>query len=138
MNNIRELQNIQNEQDVKKNIYGYSDKDYAKFKKYGWLMLLSFGLTYLFFYNGRQNINLVMTQMADGLGSSTAALGVVSSALFWCYAFGQLINGRLGAYFGYKRFMMFGIVASAIINVIISFQNSIQIIAVLWGLNGFF
>ena len=97
-----------------------------------------FPLTYLFFYNGRQNINLVMTQMADGLGSSTAALGVVSSALFWSYAFGQLINGRLGAYFGYKRFMMFGIIASAAINVIISFQNSIPIIAVLWGLNGFF
>ena len=101
-------------------------------------MLLSFGITYLFFYNGRQNINLVMTQMAEGLGSTTAALGVVSSALFWCYAFGQLINGRLGAFFGYKRFMMFGIIASAIINVIISFQHSIPVIAVLWGLNGFF
>ena len=121
-----------------KNTYGYSEKDYAKFKKYGWLMLLSFGLTYLFFYNGRQNINLVMTQMAENLGSKTAALGVVSSALFWCYAFGQLVNGRLGAYFGYKRFMMFGIAASAIINVVISFQSSITVIAILWGLNGFF
>ncbi len=122
----------------RKNMYGYNEKDYAKFKKHAWLMLLSFGLMYLFFYNGRQNINLVMTQMAEGLGSSTAALGVVSSALFWCYAFGQLINGRLGAYFGYKRFMMFGIIASAIINIIISFQSSIPVIAVLWGINGFF
>ncbi|MBO5200196.1 MAG: MFS transporter [Clostridia bacterium] len=109
-----------------------------KFKRYAWLVLLSFGFTYLFFYNGRQNINLVMTQMAEELGSTTAALGVVSSALFWCYAFGQLINGRLGAHFGYKRFMMFGIVASAVINVIISFQHSIPVIAVLWGLNGYF
>ena len=117
--------------------YGYNQKDYAKFKKYAWLMLLSFGLTYMFFYNGRQNINLVMTQMAEGLGSTTAAMGVVSSALFWCYAFGQLINGRLGAYFGYKRFMMFGVAASAVLNVIISFQSSIPVIAVLWGLNGF-
>ena len=121
-----------------KETYGYSKTDYAKFKKYAWFMLISFGLTYLFFYNGRQNINLVMTQMAEGLGSTTAALGVVSSALFWCYAFGQLISGRLGAYFGYKRFMMFGIVASAIINVVISFQSSIPVIAILWGLNGFF
>lgn len=121
-----------------KNTYGYSQTDYRKFKKYCWLILLSFGITYLFFYNGRQNINLVMTQMAEGLGSTTAALGVVSSSLFWCYAFGQLINGRLGAYFGYKRFMMFGIAASAVINIIISFQSSIPVIAVLWGLNGFF
>lgn len=118
--------------------FGYSEKEYVKFKHYAWLMMLSFGITYLFFYNGRQNINLVMTQMAQELGSSTATLGVVTSALFWCYAFGQLINGRLGAFFGYKRFMMFGIAASAIINVIISFQHSIPVIAVLWGLNGFF
>ena len=120
-----------------KNMYGYSASDYARFKEFAWKMLLSFGLTYLFFYNGRQNINLVMTEMAEGLGSSTAAMGVVSSALFWCYAFGQLINGRLGAYFGYKRFMMFGVAASALLNVIISFQHSIPVIAVLWGLNGF-
>ncbi len=111
---------------------------FKKFKQYAWLILLSFGFMYLFFYNGRQNINLVMTQMADDLGSTTSALGIVSSSLFWCYAFGQLINGRLGAFFGYKRFMIVGVVASAIINVIISFQHSIPVIAILWGLNGFF
>ena len=109
-----------------------------KFKKIAWLTLLSFGFTYLFFYNGRQNINLVMKQMADELGSSTAALGVVSSALFWCYAIGQLINGRLGSVLGYKRFIIFGVVASAVLNVVISFQHSIPVIAVLWGLNGYF
>ena len=122
---------------MKKAIYGYTEREYKKFSKYAWLMLLSFGLTYLFFYNGRQNINLVMTQMADELNSSTAAMGVVSSSLFWCYAFGQLINGRLGACLGYKRLMMVGVFFSAILNVIISFQQSISVIAVLWGLNGF-
>lgn len=110
----------------------------ARFKRMAWLVLLSFGFMYLFFYNGRQNINLVMSQMATELGSDTTALGVVSSALFWCYAFGQLINGRLGAFFGYKRFMAIGVVCSAVLNVIISFQHSIPVIAVLWGLNGFF
>lgn len=120
-----------------RNTYGYSEADYGKFKAYAWKMLLSFGLTYMFFYNGRQNINLVMTQMAEGLGSTTAAMGVVSSSLFWCYAFGQLVNGRLGAFFGYKRFMMFGVAASALLNVIISFQHSIPVIAALWGLNGY-
>lgn len=119
------------------NLYGYTPEDYKKFKSWAWKVLLSFGLTYMFFYNGRQNINLVMTQMAEALGSTTAAMGVVSSALFWCYAFGQLVNGRLGAYFGYKRYMIIGVFASAVLNVIISFQNSIPVIAILWGLNGF-
>lgn len=123
---------------LKENTASGTGAKLQKLKKYAWLVLLSFGFMYLFFYNGRQNINLVMTQMAEGLGSSTAALGAVSSALFWCYAFGQLINGRLGAFFGYKRFMIIGVVASAILNVLISFQHSITVIAVLWGLNGFF
>lgn len=123
---------------LKEKTASFSDAKLQKFKKYAWLVLLSFGFMYLFFYNGRQNINLVMTQMAEDLGSSTAALGAVSSALFWCYAFGQLINGRLGAFFGYKRFMLIGVIASAVLNVVISFQHSIPVITVLWGLNGFF
>jgi len=123
---------------VKENyLYGYTQSEYSKFKNYAWKMLLSFGLTYTFFYNGRQNINLVMDLMKEEFGSTAGAIGVVTSAFFWCYAFGQLINGRLGAYFGYKKFMFFGVLTSAILNVVISFQHNIYVIALLWGLNGF-
>ena len=107
-------------------------------KRYAWEMLLSFGIIYLFFYNGRQNISLVMTQMAEDFGTTTTAIGVISSSLFWCYAFGQLVNGRLGAYFGYKKFMVIGTIMSAVMNVLISFQSSILVISILWGLNGYF
>ena len=117
--------------------YGYNSEDFARFKKYAWLMLLSFGFTYLFFYNGRQNINLVMPLMKEAFKSDLGTIGVVSSALFWCYAFGQLVSGRLGSYFGYKKLMIFGVISSAILNVIISFQQSLIVIAILWGLNGF-
>ena len=119
-----------------------ADHRVDRLKKHAWLVLLSFGLMYLFFYNGRQNINLVKEAMEADLVSADAAFnstfGIIASSLFWCYAFGQLINGRLGALFGYKRFMIVGVVASAILNVVISFQHSIPVIAVLWGLNGFF
>jgi len=118
-------------------MYGYSKPEYSKFKKYAWLTLLSFGLTYLFFYNGRQNINLVMPLMKEAFASDLGTIGVVSSALFWCYAFGQLVSGRLGSFFGYKKLMIFGVVSSAVLNVAISFQNNLWVIAVLWGLNGF-
>jgi len=120
-----------------KKMYGYNATDFAKFKKYAWLMLLSFGFTYLFFYNGRQNINLVMPLLKEHFASDLGTIGVVSSALFWCYAFGQLVSGRLGSYFGYKKLMIFGVVASAVLNVAISFMNNLVVIAILWGLNGF-
>lgn len=119
------------------NNYGYTEQQYKRFRSSAWKMLISFGLTYLFFYNGRQNINLVLSTMAESLGSTTAAMGIVSSSLFWCYAFGQLVNGRLGAYFGYKPFMMLGVAGSALLNILISFQHSIPVIALLWGLNGY-
>ncbi len=126
-------------------MYGYTTEEFKKFKKYAWLMLLSFSLLYLFFYNGRQNINLVKTDMAEAFGffladgkPDIAPIGVVSSALFWCYAFGQLVSGRIGAYFGYKKVMCVGVMASAILNVALSFANNIPLIAILWGLNGFF
>lgn len=117
--------------------YGYNSVEFKKFKKYAWLMLLSFGFTYLFFYNGRQNINLVLPLMKEEFQSDLGTLGVVSSALFWCYAFGQLVSGRLGSWFGYKKLMIFGVVASAILNVLISFQQDLWVVAILWGLNGF-
>lgn len=122
---------------MEKYTYGYNAKDFQKFKKHAWLMLLSFGLTYLFFYNGRQNINLVLPLMKQEFQSDLGTLGVVSSALFWCYAFGQLVSGRLGSYFGYKKLMIFGVSASAVLNLLISFQSDLWLIAVLWGLNGF-
>ena len=47
-------------QPKEKSTYGYSGQEFKKFQKHAWLVLLSFGFTYLFFYNGRQNINLVI------------------------------------------------------------------------------
>ena len=117
--------------------YGYTREEYRKFTKHAWLVLLSFGFTYLFFYNGRQNINLVLPLMRQEFQSDLGVLGVVSSALFWCYAFGQLVSGRLGSIIGYKKLMLSGVAASAVLNVAISFQSNLWVVAVLWGLNGF-
>lgn len=65
--------------------FGYTQEEYKKFTKYAWLMLISFGLAYLFFYNGRQNINLVLTQMGDDLGAAvqSALFGFVIEYLGW-------------------------------------------------------
>ena len=117
--------------------YGYSPSDYSKFKKYANYMLFGFGLTYMFFYNGRQNMSLVLSDLAESFGTTKAAVGFISSSLFWCYGFGHLFSGRLGEVFGNKKFMIVGIIVSAIVNLLISFQNSLVMIAILWGVNGF-
>ena len=64
--------------------YGYSPSDYSKFKKYANYMLFGFGLTYMFFYNGRQNMSLVLSSLAESFGTTKAAVGFISSSLFFC------------------------------------------------------
>lgn len=125
------------EKEKKKEMYGYSQSDYQKFKKYAAYMLVGFSIMYLFFYNGRQNMNLAIPLMTEELNATNAEIGMVSSALFWCYGFGHLFSGRLGEIVGNKRFILWGVIMSALLNFIISFQASLVVIAILWGVNGF-
>lgn len=125
------------EKDKNMKTYGYNQKDYQKFKKYATYMLIGFSIMYLFFYNGRQNMNLAIPLMTEELNATNAEIGMVSSALFWCYGFGHLFSGRLGEIVGNKRFIFWGVVLSAVLNLIISFQASLVVIAILWGVNGF-
>lgn len=117
--------------------YEYGDADYCKFRRYASIMLWGFVIMYLFFYNGRQNINLAMPLMMEDLNVSNAQMGIVTSALFWCYGFGHLFSGRLGEMIGNKSYMVVGAIVSVVLNVLISFQSSLIFIAILWGLNGF-
>lgn len=121
----------------KKECYGYSPEEYQKFKKHALYMLIGFSIMYLFFYNGRQNMSLAIPLMTKELNASNAEIGMVTSALFWCYGFGHLFSGRLGEIIGNKRYIFWGVVLSALLNFFISFQSSLIVIAVLWGVNGF-
>ena len=124
--------------------YGYNSADFKKFMRLAWTVLLSFGLMYMFFYNGRQNINLVKTDVAGFFGffkadgtPDTHGISLITQSLFWSYALGQLVNGRIGSAVGCKRYMTIGVIISCICNVAISFVSEIWMFAVLWGINGF-
>ena len=82
-------------------------------------------------------MNLAIPLMTEDLNASNSEIGMVSSALFWCYGFGHLFSGRLGEIVGNKKFILWGVILSAALNLIISFQTSLIVIAILWGVNGF-
>lgn len=120
------------------NMLGYTPEQFKKFKKYAWAALLGFSLLYCFVYSGRLNMGLVISAMEQEEGWSSGALGITTAILFWTYGMGHLFNGRLGEIFGVNRFIIAGVILTAAANVLISFQSSIIIIAVLWGFNGYF
>lgn len=120
------------------NMLGYSPEDFAVYKKNALKVLWGFSILYCFLYCARLNLGLSISAMIEQTSWTEADLGILSAIFFWTYGMGHLFNGRLGEIFGVNRFIIAGVILSAAANVLISFQASLIVIAVLWGLNGYF
>ena len=120
------------------NMLGYSPEDFAIFKRNAWKVLWGFSILYCFLYCARLNLGLSIGAMVEQTSWTEEDLGILSAIFFWTYGMGHLFNGRLGEIFGVNRFIVTGVFLSAAANVLISFQASLMVIAVLWGLNGYF
>ena len=68
-------------------------------KKMFWMMWI----TYASFYLGRVNISIALPGISNEFGLSKTDLGIVLTALFFAYAFGQFINGQLGDKFNSRK-----------------------------------
>jgi sugar phosphate permease len=84
------------------------------------------------------NLGLAITSMVEQTQWTEADLGILSAIFFWTYGLGHLFNGRLGEIFGLNRFIIIGVILSVVANLLIGLQSSLIIIAILWGLNGYF
>ncbi len=100
-----------------------------------WLMWI----TYASFYLGRVNISVAMPAIMGEYGLSKTSMGLVLTALFMMYAIGQFVNGQLGDKLNSRRIIMYGLVSSAVLNIIFGFTGGILgLMVVIWGLNGYF
>ena len=100
----------------KKECLGYSESQYRIFKRHSWIVLLAFSILYCFLYCGRQNLSFAMPAMMSEEGWTALQLGILSSVQFWTYAFGHLVNGRLGEIVGVNKLIVIGMVLSATMN----------------------
>ena len=122
---------------AEKQLLGYTQEQYKIFKRNAWIVLLAFSILYCFLYCGRQNLSFAMPAMMQEEGWTALQLGVLSSVQFWTYAFGHLVNGRLGEIVGVNKLIVIGMILSAVMNLLIGFQSSLIFITILWGVNGF-
>ena len=118
---------------------GYTANEYRKFKKYAWLYLLMFSVLYCFLYCARLNISSATPYLVEA-GWSESTIGILTGTLFWTYGIGQLVNGRLSELFGPTKFIIAAVVLSFAANFLVANQNmnSVVMLAVIWGANGFF
>ena len=122
---------------MKNNLFGYTQQQYKQFSRNAWTVLIAFSVLYCFLYCGRQNLSYAIPSMMADKGWTALQLGVLSSVQFWTYAFGHLVNGRLGEIVGLNKLIIIGILLSAGMNLLIGFQSSLFAIALLWGINGY-
>ena len=123
---------------MEKQTFGYSPSEYKLFKHHAWRYLLLFSFLYCAHYCTRLNLSNASALMMEDLGWSTSDIGILTSTLFWTYGLGHLVNGRLGEIVGPVRFVCLGVILSVVTNLLMSTQSSLLVMALLWGLNGYF
>lgn len=110
---------------------------YKSFTFYAESVLFSFALLYCCLYCGRLNLSLSITTIMAETSWTTAQIGILSSVLFWGYATGHLINGRLSELIGSRKLIITGVLVSVAMNLLISIQSNLWIMGVLFLINGY-
>ncbi len=118
--------------------YGYSREQYSRFRKYGILYLVLFSVMYMTLYCCRLNLTAALPVMVEELNWSKGKAGILTGVLFWTYGLGQLVNGRLADVFGPVRFLILAVILSIAANLLMGLMHSLPLMAVIWGLNGYF
>ncbi len=95
-------------------------------------------ITYAAYYLGRVNISTAMPDMQTSLDFTKSQVGLISTGFFWAYALGQLINGQLGDRLSPRRFILIGMLASAMLNFIFGTLSLWPVMIILWTINGYF
>jgi sugar phosphate permease len=94
--------------------------------------------TYAGFYLGRVNLSSALPDLRSDLGWSAQTAGTVATGFFLAYAAGQLVAGQLGDRRSPRRLVLFGMVASALLNLAFGALNDFVPLLIVWSANGFF
>jgi OPA family glycerol-3-phosphate transporter-like MFS transporter len=93
--------------------------------------------TYACFYLGRLNLSVALPTLAVTLGASRAEVGVLGTVFFWTYGIGTLVSGELGNVVRPRLLVAGGLLVVILANLVFSVQDTLLIMAILWGINGF-
>jgi MFS transporter, OPA family, sugar phosphate sensor protein UhpC len=110
----------------------------ALYRRHRWRVMVAITLGYGIAYTCRLALSVVKKPLIDDGIFSAQDLGLISSAIFYSYAFGKLTNGFLADHANLKRFLTFGVLMSAIINIAMGWSELLWVWVALWALNGWF
>jgi len=100
-------------------------------------ILISVWISYAMFYIGRVNMSIAIPGIMDEYGYTKTTMGLILTALFGAYAFGQFVNGQLGDRFGGRIMVSLGLILSAVFNLLFGFSSIFTAMVIIWALNGY-
>ena len=106
--------------------------------QYAWRCLILFSVLYMSLYCCRLNLGNAAAAMMDDLGWTAKDIGILTSALFWAYGVGQLVNGRLSEIAGPGKFIVLAALLSPACSMLMPLQTNLAVMTVLWACNGYF
>lgn len=116
-----------------------SDDNVAReLRRRKWDVFFTITFGYGFYYVCRLSFNVAKKTMADEGVLNASEMGVIGSSLFFAYAFGKLVNGILADRINVRKFMVTGLLISALVNLCIGFTAVFWLFIILWGINGWF
>ena len=101
-------------------------------------ILYSSFFAYAVFYFCRVNFSIAIPAMEESLGYTKTQLGLIISVLQITYGIGKFGNGILADRSNPRYFMAFGLMLSAIANILFGLQTSLIMLVLLWCSNGWF
>lgn len=93
--------------------------------------------TYFISYITRINYGAVIVEMVKSTGFSKSELSLAVTASFFTYGLGQIVCGWLGDRFQPRTMIFMGLVITSCMNISMIFCPYYQLMALLWGVNGF-
>lgn len=93
---------------------------------------------YAIFYFCRKNLSMALPTLESELGISKIDLGIVLTLANLFYGVSKFVNGMLADHANPRYFMAFGLIASAVMNVVFGMSSMLWTLAIAWTLNGWF
>ncbi|MBN2360385.1 MAG: MFS transporter [Deltaproteobacteria bacterium] len=117
-----------------------ADQDVATARYRSWRlrMFVGFFVGYAVLYFCRKNISNAMPLIGIDLGYSNVQLGLIGTTLYITYGLGKFCNGVLADRANIRVFLATGLIASGLINIWFASLGSLYLLALMWGLNGWF
>ncbi len=114
------------------------DEIEASYKYWRWRIFFGMYIGYVFYYFSRYSYASIKPLLIQDLGFSKSDLGILTSVFAISYGLSKFLSGILSDRSNPRIFMSVGLVITGILNIIFGFSSAPLVLALLWGLNGWF